>query len=100
MGLECLAAVLQGKHDNYDTDLLRAILEASAEASNQAPDGEHAVSHRVIADHLRASAFLIADASTPSHARPAHRLRRIIPRGLRHAPHPGLPRPPVSAPVP
>src|SRR3546814_4161562 len=63
MGLERLAAVLQGKHDNYDTDLLRAIIEASAEASNQAPDGEHAVSHRVIADHLRASAFLIADRS-------------------------------------
>src|SRR3546814_1388171 len=66
MGLERLAAVLQGKHDNYDTDLLRAIIEASAEASNQAPDGEHAVSHRVIADHLRASAFLIADGVLPS----------------------------------
>jgi alanyl-tRNA synthetase len=66
MGLERIAAVMQGKHDNYDTDLLRTIIEASAEASGQAPDGEHAVSHRVIADHLRASSFLIADGVLPS----------------------------------
>src|SRR3546814_20353402 len=77
---------LQGKHDNYDTDLLRAIIEASAEASNQAPDGEHAVSHRVIADHLRASAFLIADGVLPSNEGRGYVLRRIMRRGRRH-PH-------------
>ena len=85
MGLERIAAVLQGKHDNYDTDLLRAIIEASAEASGQAPDGEHAVSHRVIADHLRASAFLIADGVLPSNEGRGYVLRRIMRRGMRHA---------------
>ena len=85
MGLERIAAVMQGKHDNYDTDLLRAIIEASAEASGQAPDGEHAVSHRVIADHLRASAFLIADGVLPSNEGRGYVLRRIMRRGMRHA---------------
>ncbi|GAB4366581.1 MAG: alanine--tRNA ligase [Kiloniellaceae bacterium] len=85
MGLERIAAVLQGKHDNYDTDLLRAIIEASAELSGQAPDGEHAVSHRVIADHLRASAFLIADGVLPSNEGRGYVLRRIMRRGMRHA---------------
>jgi len=85
MGLERIAAVLQGKHDNYDTDLLRAIIEASAEASGQAPDGEHSVSHRVIADHLRASAFLIADGVLPSNEGRGYVLRRIMRRGMRHA---------------
>src|SRR6202140_585753 len=61
MGLERIAAVLQGKHDNYDIDLFRALILASAEASGVAPDGPQAVSHRVIADHLRAAAFLITD---------------------------------------
>src|SRR5215472_10048312 len=61
MGLERIAAVLQGHHDNYDIDLFRALIMASAEVSGVGPDGEHAVSHRVIADHLRATAFLIAD---------------------------------------
>jgi alanyl-tRNA synthetase len=85
MGLERIAAVLQGKHDNYDTDLLRSIIEASAEASGQAADGEHAVSHRVIADHLRASAFLIADGVLPSNEGRGYVLRRIMRRGMRHA---------------
>lgn len=85
MGLERIAAVLQGKHDNYDTDLLRAIIEASAEHSGQAADGEHAVSHRVIADHLRASAFLIADGVLPSNEGRGYVLRRIMRRGMRHA---------------
>src|SRR5437763_844997 len=66
MGLERLAAVLQGKHDNYDIDLFRALIAASAEATGTAPDGPHAVSHRVIADHLRATSFLIADGDLPS----------------------------------
>ncbi|MEO3429471.1 alanine--tRNA ligase [Pelagibius sp. CAU 1746] len=85
MGLERIAAVLQGKHDNYDTDLLRAIIEASAEAAGQAADGEHAVSHRVIADHLRASSFLIADGVLPSNEGRGYVLRRIMRRGMRHA---------------
>jgi alanyl-tRNA synthetase len=85
MGLERITAVMQGKHDNYDTDLLRAIIEASAEVSGQPADGEHAVSHRVIADHLRASAFLIADGVLPSNEGRGYVLRRIMRRGMRHA---------------
>ena len=57
MGLERISAILQGKHDNYDTDLLRSLIEASAELTRQHADGPHTVSHRVIADHLRSSAF-------------------------------------------
>jgi alanyl-tRNA synthetase len=85
MGLERIAAVMQGKHDNYDTDLMRAIIEASAEASGQDPDGPHKVSHRVIADHLRASAFLIADGVLPSNEGRGYVLRRIMRRAMRHA---------------
>ncbi|MDJ0609902.1 MAG: alanine--tRNA ligase [Kiloniellales bacterium] len=84
MGLERISAVLQGKHDNYDVDMLRAIIEASAEASGTAPDGEHAVSHRVIADHLRASAFLIADGVLPDKDGRGYVLRRIMRRAMRH----------------
>ena len=85
MGLERIAAVLQGKHDNYDIDLFRALILASAEASGAAADGEHAVSHRVIADHLRASAFLIADGVLPSKEGRGYVLRRIMRRAMRHA---------------
>jgi len=85
MGLERIAAVLQGKHDNYDTDILRALIVASAEASRTPPDGPHAVSHRVIADHLRASAFLIADGVLPSKEGRGYVLRRIMRRAMRHA---------------
>src|SRR5437879_11307804 len=85
MGLERIAAVLQGKHDNYDIDLFRALILASAEASGVAPDGPHAVSHRVIADHLRASAFLSADAVLPSNEGRGYVLRRIMRRAMRHA---------------
>jgi alanyl-tRNA synthetase len=85
MGLERIAAVLQGKHDNYDIDLFRALIEASADASGVAPDGEHAVSHRVIADHLRASSFLIADGVLPSKEGRGYVLRRIMRRAMRHA---------------
>jgi alanyl-tRNA synthetase len=85
MGLERLAAVLQGKHDNYDTDILRALIIASAEASGVPADGPHAVSHRVIADHLRASAFLIADGVLPSKEGRGYVLRRIMRRAMRHA---------------
>jgi alanyl-tRNA synthetase len=85
MGLERIAAVLQGKHDNYDIDLFRALILASADASGVAPDGPHAVSHRVIADHLRASAFLIADGVLPSKEGRGYVLRRIMRRAMRHA---------------
>ena len=85
MGLERLAAVLQGKHDNYDIDLTRGLIEASAEASGTPPDGPHAVSHRVIADHLRASVFLIADGVLPSNEGRGYVLRRIMRRAMRHA---------------
>src|SRR5262245_58245533 len=85
MGLERITAVLQGKHDNYDIDLFRALILASAEASGVAPDGPHAVSHRVIADHLRASAFLIADGVLPSKEGRGYVLRRIMRRAMRHA---------------
>ena len=57
MGLERLTAVLQGKHDNYDIDLMRALIEASADQSNTDPDGPFKISHRVVADHLRSSCF-------------------------------------------
>jgi len=85
MGLERIAAVLQGKHDNYDIDLFRKLILASAEASGVPPDGAHAVSHRVIADHLRASAFLIADGVLPSKEGRGYVLRRIMRRAMRHA---------------
>ncbi|MDF2094921.1 alanine--tRNA ligase [Aquibaculum arenosum] len=85
MGLERVAAVLQGKHDNYDIDLMRALIEASAEASGVAPDGERAVSHRVIADHLRAASFLIADGVLPAREGRGYVLRRIMRRAMRHA---------------
>ncbi|HEY8871871.1 MAG TPA: alanine--tRNA ligase [Stellaceae bacterium] len=85
MGLERIAAVLQGKHDNYDIDLFRALITASAEASGVAADGPQAVSHRVIADHLRAAAFLIADGVLPSKDGRGYVLRRIMRRAMRHA---------------
>ena len=85
MGLERIAAVLQGTHDNYATDLMRALIIASAEASRTDPDGPHAVSHRVIADHLRASCFLIADGVLPSNEGRGYVLRRIMRRAMRHA---------------
>jgi alanyl-tRNA synthetase len=85
MGIERIAAVMQGKHDNYDTDTLRALVLASAEASKVAADGPQAVSHRVIADHLRASSFLIADGVLPSKEGRGYVLRRIMRRAMRHA---------------
>ena len=85
MGLERIAAVLQGKHNNYDIDLMRNLIEASAAASGVEPDGEHLFSHRVIADHLRASSFLIADGVLPSNEGRGYVLRRIMRRAMRHA---------------
>ncbi|MCA8931434.1 MAG: alanine--tRNA ligase [Rhodospirillaceae bacterium] len=85
MGLERVAAVLQGKHDNYDIDLMRALIEASALATGTEPDGPGKVSHRVIADHLRACSFLIADGVSPSNEGRGYVLRRIMRRAMRHA---------------
>jgi alanyl-tRNA synthetase len=85
MGLERLAAVLQGKHNNYDIDLMRALILASAEATGVEPDGTQAASHKVIADHLRAASFLIADGVLPSNEGRGYVLRRIMRRGMRHA---------------
>jgi alanyl-tRNA synthetase len=84
MGLERIAAVMQGKHDNYDVDLMRGLIEASAEATGTDPDGPGRISHRVIADHLRASAFLIADGVMPSNEGRGYVLRRIMRRAMRH----------------
>ncbi len=84
MGLERIAAVLQGKHDNYDTDTFRALILASAEVTGQDPDGFHKTSHRVVADHLRASTFLMADGVLPSNEGRGYVLRRIMRRAMRH----------------
>jgi alanyl-tRNA synthetase len=85
LGLERFAAILQGKHDNYDTDTLRALILASAEATGQDPDGPCKISHRVVADHLRSSAFLMADGVLPSNEGRGYVLRRIMRRAMRHA---------------
>ena len=85
MGLERIAAVMQGTHDNYEIDMMRALIMASADASGTDPDGEHVVSHRVVADHLRACSFLIADGVLPSNEGRGYVLRRIMRRAMRHA---------------
>ncbi|MDP6832801.1 MAG: alanine--tRNA ligase, partial [Alphaproteobacteria bacterium] len=85
IGLERLTALLQGTHDNYDIDLLRTIMEASAEFTNVDVDGDHKSGHKVIADHLRASSFLIADGVLPSNEGRGYVLRRIMRRAMRHA---------------
>src|SRR5262245_48679208 len=85
MGLERIAAVLQGTHDNYQIDLFRAIIGQVADFTGVDADGERGVSHRVIADHLRASAFLIADGVLPLNEGRGYVLRRIMRRAMRHA---------------
>ncbi|QPH53617.1 alanine--tRNA ligase [Pontivivens ytuae] len=85
MGLERIGAILQGKHDNYDTDLMRDLIEASANASSTDPDGPGNIHHRVIADHLRSTSFLIADGVLPSNEGRGYVLRRIMRRAMRHA---------------
>ncbi len=85
MGLERLGAVLQGKHDNYDTDLMRDLIEAAAHVTDSDPDGEGNVHLRVIADHLRSTSFLIADGVLPSNEGRGYVLRRIMRRAMRHA---------------
>ncbi len=85
MGLERIAAVLQGTHDNYKIDLFGAIISHVADLTGVEAEGPRAVSHRVIADHLRASAFLIADGVLPSNEGRGYVLRRIMRRAMRHA---------------
>ncbi len=85
MGLERIGALLQGKHDNYDTDLMRDLIEASAHVTGTDPDGPGRVHHRVIADHLRSVSFLIADGVLPSNEGRGYVLRRITRRAMRHA---------------
>jgi alanyl-tRNA synthetase len=85
MGLERMAAVLQGTHDNYAIDLFVTLIRAIAELTGVSPSGPHKASHRVIADHLRASAFLIADGVLPSNEGRGYVLRRIMRRAMRHA---------------
>jgi alanyl-tRNA synthetase len=85
MGLERIAAVLQGEHDNYDIDLFKALIRASEDATGVKAEGKNRASHRVIADHLRASSFLIADGVLPSNEGRGYVLRRIMRRAMRHA---------------
>ena len=85
MGIERVAALLQGSNDNYATDLMRALIEASADATNTDPDGPGRTHHRVIADHLRSTSFLMADGVMPSNEGRGYVLRRIMRRAMRHA---------------
>jgi alanyl-tRNA synthetase len=85
MGLERVAAVMQGVHDNYDIDTFRALIEASEHLTGIAAQGENRASHRVIADHLRSTSFLLADGVLPSNEGRGYVLRRIMRRAMRHA---------------
>ncbi|MEJ2626054.1 MAG: alanine--tRNA ligase [Pseudolabrys sp.] len=85
MGLERIAAVLQGTHDNYAIDLFATLIRAIADLTNVDSEGPQKASHRVIADHLRASSFLIADGVLPSNEGRGYVLRRIMRRAMRHA---------------
>ena len=85
MGLERIAALLQGSHDNYDTDLFKALIEASAHTTGVDPYCDQNVHHRIIADHLRSTSFLIADGVLPSNEGRGYVLRRIMRRAMRHA---------------
>ena len=85
MGLERIAAVMQGVHDNYDTDTFKALISASEELTRTRAEGASKASHRVIADHLRASGFLVADGVLPANEGRGYVLRRIMRRAMRHA---------------
>ncbi|TMM50168.1 alanine--tRNA ligase [Qipengyuania marisflavi] len=85
MGLERIAAVLQGVHNNYDTDTFKALIAASESLTGAATDDESVASHRVIADHLRSTSFLLADGVLPSNEGRGYVLRRIMRRAMRHA---------------
>ncbi|NNE50646.1 MAG: alanine--tRNA ligase [Altererythrobacter sp.] len=85
MGLERIAAVMQGVHNNYDTDTFQALIGASVSLTGVAAEGDHTASHRVIADHLRSTGFLMADGVLPSNEGRGYVLRRIMRRAMRHA---------------
>ena len=85
MGLERIAALLQGTHDNYETDHFKKIISATSEVVKKKPDQNNLSSFRVIADHLRASSFLIAEGVLPSNEGRGYVLRRIMRRGMRHS---------------
>ena len=85
MGLERIAAIMQGVHSNYDTDLFRALIDAVAHGISRGPTDETRASYRVIADHLRAASFLVADGVLPSNEGRGYVLRRIMRRAMRHA---------------
>ena len=85
MGLERIAALLQGSHDNYTTDHFKKLIQATSNAVNKKPDEKNVSSFRVIADHLRASSFLIAEGVLPSNEGRGYVLRRIMRRGMRHS---------------
>ncbi len=85
MGLERFTTVMQGVHDDFDTDLFRHLIAASADLSGAPATGGHAAIHRVIADHLRSTSFLIADGVLPSNEGRGYVLRRIMRRAMRHA---------------
>ena len=100
MGLERIAAVMQGVHDNYDTDTFKTLIAASAELSKADAANGKRVSHRVIADHLRASGFLVADGVLPANEGRGYVLRRIMRRAMRHAHLLGTPEPLMHRLVP
>ncbi|MFV0320954.1 MAG: alanine--tRNA ligase [Alphaproteobacteria bacterium] len=100
MGLERITAVLQGVHDNYDIELFRSLIENSAHFTNSEPYGEHKISHRIIADHLRSTCFLIADGVLPSNEGRGYVLRRIMRRAMRHVYLVGMNEPAIYKMVP
>tara|TARA_A100001037_G_scaffold66153_1_gene58395 strand:- start:26381 stop:29038 length:2658 start_codon:yes stop_codon:yes gene_type:complete len=85
MGLERISAILQGEHDNYNIDLFKNLIDASVKYSNTPAENEKLISHRVIADHIRSGAFLLADGVSPSNEGRGYVLRRILRRAMRHA---------------
>ena len=100
LGIERVAALLQGTNDNYATDLMRGLIEASAHATSTDPDGPARTHHRVIADHLRSTSFLIADGVMPSNDGRGYVLRRIMRRAMRHARQAGAEEPLMHRLVP
>ena len=85
MGLERISALLQGTHDNYEIDHFKTLIETSSNLTNTKVTKKNIASHRVIADHLRASSFLIAEGVLPSNEGRGYVLRRIMRRGMRHS---------------
>ena len=85
MGLERIAALLQGTHDNYETDHFKKLIQSTSDIVKKKPDQNNLSSFRVIADHLRASSFLIAEGVLPSNEGRGYVLRRIMRRGMRHS---------------